>query len=336
VPVSGQLVDVSAVLGVQYFGWLPDTPPAPGTYQVDLSTGTFLGIVQFAIVEASSALPTTTVMLNNFSTVTGERVECLEIAVTAVEQGFYEQALYQVSAVASVQGENTNQYVYDLRLLGDEENRFMGRTLSRTAEGEPTEVCFEIFARPLLGGDDISLAAECLSTEGLTFGVLEEISGWMSSALKLCTVPPDGYFDEWCAGFAEQFATQSCAGTHPEACFAARQDCPEGDHPTDEEVEEALNGTGGAGTGGTGVGATGATGSGASDSGGGNSGGGLSEDDPSAPGSSSRSTGGSSSDTGGCSVARVMPRSQGRFWALLGIGLLVALRRRQRTAPAVR
>lgn len=337
VTLNGELVDVSATLGSAYFGWLSDVPLVPGTYRVDLKTETLAGIAQFQIVEASTALPTATVLLNNYATVTGERVDCVELASTAVEQGFYEQALYQVAAVGSVHGENANQYIYDMRLMGDETNRFTGRSLSRVAEGEPTEVCFAIFARPVVAGEDVSLAAECLSTEGLSLGVVEEINSGMTSALKLCTVPPEGYFQHWCAAFAEQFAARSCVGTHPEACFAARQDCPDGDHPPDEEVEPVLNGTGGTETGGDQNTATVATSSGGQDLGGG-SGPGLSEGDSSAPGSSagsevgasSGSEVGTSSDTGGCSVSPIIPRSYGRDWVIggWGVGMLTAFRRR--------
>lgn len=327
--LNGQDVDVSATLGADYFGWLPDTPPAPGTYRVDLITGTLAGIVQIEIVEASAALPTISFLLNNYSSVTGERIDCTEIASTATPQGFYEQALYQVAVVAAVLGENASQYIFDLRLAGDEVNRFMGRSLARGAEGEPSEVCVEVFARPVIGGDDISLAAECLSTDGLTFGVVEETNSGMPSALRLCTVPPDGYFEEWCAAFADQFAAESCAGTHPEACIAARTQCPEGDHPTDEEIDEVLNGSGGAGTGGDLNDGTGSTASGATGSMGENSGGGSIEEDPnSLPGDSSGSDEGSSSDTGGCSVAPRGGSSAGAWWFVLGMGLLVAGSRR--------
>lgn len=335
--ISGQFVDVSGTLGAGYFAFLPDVPLAPGTYWIDLRSGTLAGFVEFEITEASTALPSVSVVSFNPSTPDGARVDCLALASTALEQGFYESARYQASVSATVTGATANQYIFDLRLAGDEANRFMGRTLVRTAEGEPSEVCFEVFGRPIVGGDDVSLTEDCLSTDGLTLGVVEEISVGMESALRLCTVPPDGYFDEWCAAFAEQFVAQSCVGTHPEACFAARQDCPEGDHPTDEEVEDALNGTGGAlmGTGGAGTGGDGVSGTGAENgTGAANGTGSAAGDGDAVPMNGEGSASGSSSDSdenasdvGGCSASTTRGGPFGASWVLL-LGILLAFSRR--------
>ncbi len=342
-PLNGQLVDVSTTLGGDYFGWLADSPAAPGVYSVSLSSGDLSGSPFVEIVEASEELPMVAVELATRSTIQGEPVNCQVLAATALETGFYEQALYEVYAAGTVSGTNVSQYIYDLRLSGDEANRFSGTwSLAAFLEGEPDEVCFEVFARPITGGDDISLTAGCLSTEAFTLGVVDELSANTEHALKTCAVPPDGYFEEWCAAFAEQFAAESCEGTHQDACFAARQDCLDGDHPTDEEIQEeidATGGTGGLGTGGLNGGGEEGGGTGAADGSGAVDGTGARGPDNDGQSAGSEGDGASASEHGSCTVGVPRGSRGGAWWMLLGLAACALGRRgasKSRVAPSCR
>lgn len=247
--LKGQFVDVSATLGTDLFAWLPDTDLELGWYSVNLAgssdgTGFTIG--------ADSPLALFDVAVSELRNTTGEGFTCVEKEGTLADIHFYESVLVQARINAQVAGASVSQYIYDLIVNDEPTEPFSDPRINRVVEGTPSEICYELFARPIIGGDDFLLASDCLPTDASALGVQPETSSNQDYVLARCIVPPVGYDAEWCAVFSAAFEERSCSTfVYKESCFAARRACPQGDDPPPgTEEEEQMMGVGGSGSGG--------------------------------------------------------------------------------------
>src|SRR5690606_7663531 len=65
----------------------------------------------------------------------------------------------------------------------------------------------------------------------LVLGVRDEPFGLVENVLRVCTVPPQGYLEDWCDLHTEAFVRHNCDGFIYEACMEARYECEAGDLP---------------------------------------------------------------------------------------------------------
>lgn len=312
--IPGSYVTVAANLGSNTFVFVPEPQLAPGNYNVQLASSFSSGTGTFAIVPASDELPTINAVLSALVGGT-DQVGCEESSSTGHGGVFFESMQTRAQVNTTTSGLNSTQYAYSLVPEGEAPGTYWSPRSQVIFEGTPAEVCFDLYGQPLLDDTVVLIGSECLSTDGLDLGKKDEISGNPASVLGQCTVPPVDYFDEWCEQFSGAIERQSCELLDPEACFSARRTCPEGDNPSVEQEEEELA----AAVGGSGSGGTAAGGTGDPVNGSGNAGSTDVDDE--------------SFDEGGCSLRSPKGSGPGHLWLLLGMGLVVGLRRRTGRAP---
>lgn len=253
--LDGMIVDVSASRPDLNFAWQSSTPLAPGSYTVLMPPS--YTPAAFTVVEATSELPALTPSLQTQKSAAGDPVTCIENSEEATVVVFYESVLNEAVLRLSPEGINATQYSYSVEVEMGARAGFNGGSYSINLGDESREVCFEGFAMPLLGGDEVSLGTDCVQTSEVAgLGLSEEIVGNLNAVLNRCLEPPTDYEDEWCALFAQASMDHSCeAFAYKDACVAARYACPDGDLPefehtlVEEEDGDSGNGDGGDGGG---------------------------------------------------------------------------------------
>jgi hypothetical protein len=226
------------------FAWQADTALLPGTYQASLPGMYSTDVAPFIVVEASEELPSVASALSPYDQGGGEPVVCVE-PVPGILSQFHETTETVPFLGLTVEGPNTSQYIYVVSLNEGEAMPFTQITShSSVLAADATEVCFEVFAVPVIGGDEVSIGSECLPTNSIGgLGEREEIYGTVESTLSTCVVPPAGYEEEWCTYFSPASVDHSCDGYYAEACEAARAECSDGDGGSEviDQEERANN-----------------------------------------------------------------------------------------------
>src|SRR5690606_18815578 len=206
--LTGDFVDVSATLGPDVFAWLPDPELESGSYGVSLGEGSTGATFT---IGPNSPLGVFDVTLSENRSTTGDAFTCVQKEGTLADIHFYESVLVRARLTLQIAGASDSQYIYDMIVNGEPVDPFVAPALNRVVEGTPSELCYEVLARPIIPGDDFVLVADCVPVDASTLGVHPETSSNQDYVLARCIVPPVGYDAEWCAVFNDAFNEQSCS-----------------------------------------------------------------------------------------------------------------------------
>lgn len=324
-PLPGRFAD-SATGATGSFVFIPESPLQAGNYSASASGPLNTATTPFTVVETAFELPKFTSSVVSETVPEGTLIECQERDASAPVSRFTEKTRVRPVVTASFTGPYVKQYRYALALPGETPSPSMGMLVQRRFDVEGDELCFDVLGLSYQSDSVTQLGKDCVSLVGLGVGVKAEIYGDVQLTLLGCVVPPAGYETNWCAAFGAAFASKSCEGFSLDACFAARRDCPSGDHPSSqqEQTERTTRASNGAG-GGSGTG--GGVGSGGAGvlTGGANGQAAASPTDPQNGSTQSTSTSG---DAQGCSLGRG-PTGGLASWLLMGSSLLLLSRRRR-------
>lgn len=228
--IDGGLLDLTNTHPELSFVWQATEPLAPGTYNITTNSTT----ITFSVEDPIDALPTFSTTLSPLSSLDGP-VTCVEGAGGS----FYTEQTISAQLHVSLAGLVATQYTLEIEVDGEPVPSSSLSFTSADVGTEEREVCTEVFAVPLLGGDRVSLGEECLDTASLEgLGTTTGEFGNVNYVLLRCTVPPVGYEEAWCEAFSPAFAAPSCEDFSFEECIAARTDCPAGDHPSQEAIAQ--------------------------------------------------------------------------------------------------
>lgn len=213
-------------------------------------------------------------------------------------------------------------FAYRARALGDEwpDGFFDYQIIDFTLDEQASEYCYQIQTQDLRTGGALTEETYCFPATQVPAPNELDFEGIERNLFAECTVPPEGYEEQWCKTFAEAIQTGTCGDSFPGSpCNAALAACSP---PSDGSVSTGgapgeTVGSGGAiaSTGGR-VAATG----GSATSGDGS----TSEGDDAA-----RDAGGT--NVRACSYGGA-PRSSSTGWLLLGASALAVMSRRRSAA----
>jgi len=327
--VSGAFADeATSPQLLRNFVFVPDPPLVPGAYSASVTGLLNTATQPFTVVDVPFELPTFTSSVATESISEGDLIQCEVVGEDSLSAWFTQETRVRPRVTVTLTGPWAHQFYYALVLPGETPSQRGSTMVSQSFDVVGDELCFDVLGLSYVDDSVTEIGQECVSLEGLGVGVCDERSGDFRSTLLGCVVPPTGYQDDWCAVFEPAFSSQNCDAFDLDACFAARRDCPQGDDPSAEQEQEERDarviatGTGGAsGTGG---------GSGDRSTGGGGTGG-ISGDESTvwAGGTAGNPTASeSSSDAGGCSVARVRP-GPALPWLMGALALVFGVRARR-------
>ncbi len=225
--------------GAGTFVFLPDAPLPEGTYQATTS-GTFGGTSSFFdIIAATDELPTVVPSVNIRTSAAGELIECIESQVTS-PLSFSSKTLASPVVFTTISGPTSTQYRYTTVPAGEPPTAGTTYDNGLVYETWDDDVCYEVYGFPFTSDETVLIDAGCLSVTDLELGELDVPYGNIDGTLAGCTIPPEGFDDEWCVFFESALASQSCDSFPLESCFAARRACAGGDNPSFEEEDAAI------------------------------------------------------------------------------------------------
>lgn len=324
-PVPGRFAD-GAIAGGINFVFIPEPPLQAGTYSASVRGVLNTATAPFTVVDTVFELPKFTSSVTAETVPEGALIQCQQQDARAPSAWFTEKTRVRPSVTVSFTGPYVKQYRYALALPNETPLAVVGPTVQRSFDVEGDELCFEVSGFSYKNDAVTPLGQDCVSLVALGVGVKDQQAGDLRQTLLGCVVPPAGHESDWCAAFGPAFSSKSCEGFSLDACFAARRDCPSGDHPSNqqEQAERATRAsTGAGGSSGTG-GGVGSGGAGVL-SGGAN---GQAAAPPIDPQDGNTPNANPSRDVEGCSLGRG-PSGGLTSWLLLCSPLLLLSRRRR-------
>ncbi len=217
--LSGTFLDLEETLGEGWFAWQSGEELPVGSYTVSRPDS---WSTSFQVEEPTGELPTIDFGLRPFHAPVEPGVSCVEPSADGIFFGFYVEETTSAHLHMTPGGLHALQYQYEL--VGDQlrSERFFQGIYSYPLGTEEREVCFQVWATPLLGGDAVQVAEGCLDTASLgPLGTEPADADYIDAALRKCTVPPTGYEARWCSLFES-----GCDDPSYEAsCLSAQQSC---------------------------------------------------------------------------------------------------------------
>lgn len=241
-PVPGSVLQSELNLGNGWVAWQPDEDFEEGARYFlefdgadDLNQVGQAGFVASAPLEGSG--PDVELAVDGYAShhLIGERVCCEDAdrdscgqlpCFTDVEE-VVERVVVRIQWYDS-EDSTPLQFAYRGRFFNDDQDEWTEWTpdwLAGSAFELADEYCWELYARALVGGDEVLVGNGCVSHEQLDIYPIEQRIADEERYIQQCTVPPKGYEEQWCESFETQLATRNCDGVNTSGCQAALAAC---------------------------------------------------------------------------------------------------------------
>jgi hypothetical protein len=251
--VPGRRIELRAELSGQgWIGFQPDQPLTPGERYVvhvpphDRSPYATEPAV-FTAVAAHAAELTASGYYH------AERIGVETVACASYDYGaigglcsapvFYAYSEQRATLQVTPSGEGASQHAYRVSWMADGVR--VGGASTQTGDAffhafqqTPASVCFELFALPLVTGNEQRIAGECFSTAKDELGRISGTFGAQGETLRSCLAPPKGFEQAWCD------ALRSSASDRGEAVERAREECDWDDVPDESDPGDTTDPTG--------------------------------------------------------------------------------------------